>query len=113
MARPFWSKAGDPPTYPNPTEGKYSTGDGTMGSDSVLNPHNSDRGSRVPDRGPQKTAFHRGHTETNGARLSVGISAKVPHNEPQGTTASSTKLVSASKSRLGRRSSFFSGTDVP
>lgn len=84
-----------------------------MGSSSPMNPHNNDRSSRVPDRGPQKTAFHRGHVECNGARLSVGISAKVPHNEPQGTTASSTKLVSASKSRLGRRGSFFSGTDVP
>lgn len=113
MSKPFWSRTGDPPTFANPTEGDYSTGDGTMGSSSPLNPHNSDRGSRIPDRGPQKTAFHRGNTECNGARLSVGISAKVPSNEPSGTIASSTKLVGSSKSRLGRRGSFFSGTDVP
>ena len=82
--RPFWSKAGETPAPAVPSK---SVGAPTMGDESVLNPHNNDRGSRIPDRQPTKTQFHRGATtaESNGPRLSISMSSKLPTNdEPSG-----------------------------
>lgn len=95
MGKPFWSKAGEGPTYPSPLVPDYMAGDGAVGAgDSPLAPHNNDRASRIPDREPDKTAFHRGHIESDGARLAISPSAKVPANDPaSGMTQGNTRIV--------------------
>jgi hypothetical protein len=103
IPRPAWSLAGTPATYPNPMVPTLtSTGEDTMGDLSVLNTHNNDRASRVPDRMPEKTAFARsamGMTEALGARLSISPSDKVPQIDPQSTLAGSLRTVSSGRGR--------------
>jgi hypothetical protein len=106
-SKPFWSKAGEAPTFPSPMIGEYSTGDGA-GKQEVLAIDNAARVGPASDVAPRKTAFHRGAmgaAESLGARLSVSPSDKIPQNEPSSTLANSTRIV---KSRGGRSSSTFS-----
>ena len=114
MARPSWARDGSPqpawgsPSYPSPLVPDYMAGDGAVGAgDSPLAPHNNDRASRIPDRGPEKTAFHRGNVESNGARLSISPSAKIPQNDPaSGMTQGNTRIV---RSRAQGRAAFNEG----
>jgi hypothetical protein len=105
-SRPFWSKAGDPPAYPNPMIGEYSTGDGAGGQE-VKAIDNAALVGPASDVSPRKTAFHRGSMgagEALGARLSVSPSNKIPSNSPSSTLAGSTRVV---KSRGGRSTATF------
>jgi hypothetical protein len=101
---PFWAKIKSrEPSYPNPMVPTItSTGEQTMGDMSVLNTHNNDRASRIPDRGPEKTAFHRsamGMGEALGARLSISPSGKIPQTDKQSTMASSLRTVKSGRGR--------------
>lgn len=108
IPKPFWAKADRTPTYPNPMVPTLtSTGDETMGDLSVLSTHNNDRASRIPDRGPEKTAFHRsamGLKESLGARLSISPSGKILTIGKESTVAGSLRTV---KSGRGRNSGGF------
>lgn len=107
--RPFWSKAGTGPTFPNPVVAEYTSGVGYDTTETILAPHNNERASRLPDREPVKTAFHRSATmEGDGARLTVSPSMKMPTVDKQATLAGSTKVV-RSTSRAG---AFAGGQDV-
>lgn len=79
--RPFWSKAGETPA-PTPTPHSEAGLTG-YNAEGVLNPHNNDRGSRMPDRTPEKTQFHRGRQsiDAGGARLSISPSNKIPTDD--------------------------------
>lgn len=103
VPKPFWAKADRTPTYPNPlVPTMTTTGEGTMGDLSVLSTHNNDRASRIPDRGPEKTAFHRsamGMKEALGARLSISPSQKIPSNSKESTMAGSLRTVKSGRGR--------------
>lgn len=113
--KPNWAHDESPqpkwgtPQFPSPIVPEYMTGDGAVGAgNSPLAPHNNDRASRIPDRQPEKTAFHRGRIESDGARLSISPSAKIPQNDPaSGMTQSNTRIV---KSRAQGRAAFDEGT---
>jgi hypothetical protein len=85
--KPFWSKAGEPPASSKQWEPDRlpmnSSPSMACGAEGVINPHNNDRASRIPDREPEKTQFHRGRmtAEANGARLSISPSDKIPSDD--------------------------------
>lgn len=112
MAKPSWSKAGQPATYPNPTMGTYSTGSASGTSQRLVAGDNAAIVGPATDVEPRRTAFHRGAmgaAEALGARLSVSPSAKIPQNDPaSGMNLSNTRLVQ-SRAR-GRSNADFFGT---
>jgi len=93
--KPFWSKAGEAtPAAPVPTSPAGMVGGN---GEAVLSPHNNDRASRIPDRAPEKTQFHRGRmtAEAGGPRLSISPSDKIPTDDLPSGYNSSVKLVSS------------------
>lgn len=108
--RPFWAKGTTGPTFPNPFVSVYSTGDGSVGTESALSPNNNDRASRIPDVEPTKTAFHRGAImEPAGARLTVSPSDKMPITSPEATIAGSVRVI---RSQRGTNGNFAAGQDI-
>ncbi len=113
MAKPFWSKAGTGPTFPNPTEGQYSVGSANVeGNMRLVAGNNSALVGPATDVEPRKTAFHRGAmgaAEALGARLSISPSMKIPQNDPaSGMNMANTRLVK-SRARGRNNADFFGG----
>jgi hypothetical protein len=95
--KPFWSKAGEAAA---PAQIPTQADSGGSGGGGVLNPHNNDRASRIPNRQPDKTQFHRGQQkiDAGGARLSISPSDKIPTDELPSGYNHSPKLVQSRSS---------------